>query len=246
MLKKLIKYGINLFWPHYCLQCNCSLDVEYKLCLCRECISKIKYNKPPFCKICGKSLVGLAKEYRDHCKACVEAAYNFERIYSACIYDGVIKDALHAFKYGKNINLGITLSNILLDFFSENMRHLEFDALVPIPLFSARQREREFNQSAILAKPIADKFSLPLELNNLIKTKQTRSQVTLSKDERLLNQKGVFKVKRPDVFCKKNVLVVDDIFTTGSTINEASLELKKCGANSIIGLTLIRGFNENT
>lgn len=240
MLQDIIKSALNILWPLYCQACKEKLNLDSKVHLCEDCFAKIKFNKLPFCKKCGRSLEAN-NSYSDYCRNCQKNEFNFERSYSACLYEGILKELLHEFKYNKNMQAGNILSAILLKFFEENFPEEKFDFIVPIPLFAAKEREREFNQAEILARPISKKFLITLSKGVLVKLRPTPSQTTLTKEKRFLSQKGVFKVRRPEVFYKKKLLVIDDIMTTGATMNEAAFTLKKNGASEVYGLTLIRG-----
>lgn len=240
MLQNIVKSALNILWPLYCQACKKRLEIDSKIHLCPDCLAKIRFNKLPFCKKCGRSLEGH-NSYSDYCHSCQKNEFNFERAYSACLYEGILKELLHEFKYNKNMQAGNTLSAILLKFFEENLFEKNFDFIVPIPLFAAKEREREFNQAEILARPISKKFLITLSKSILVKFKPTPSQTTLTKEKRFLSQKDVFKVLHPEAFYKKKLLIIDDIMTTGATINEAARTLKKSGAQDVYGLTLIRG-----
>ena len=114
------------------------------------------------------------------------------------------------------------------------------DFIIPVPLYSAKLRERGFNQSAELTVQISERFNIPISLNNLYRTRYTLSQTGLSRHERLLNVRAAFSVKN-NPFLKKRVLLIDDVFTTGATVNECSKTLLKAGAQTVRILTLARG-----
>lgn len=114
------------------------------------------------------------------------------------------------------------------------------DCVMPVPLHVSRLRHRGFNQSLILAHRVAESFGLTLSYDNLIRIRPTRPQVNLSGEERLRNVKGAFSLRRPGDVEDRCILIVDDVFTTGATMNECASVLKRAGARSVIALTLAR------
>jgi len=112
--------------------------------------------------------------------------------------------------------------------------------LVPVPLHPVRRREREFNQAAVLAKVITRKFKITFTEDNLLRTKHTSPQTELKRFERLNNLKGAFKLKNPERIRGKTILLFDDVFTTGSTLNECAFCLRRAGAAKVGVLTLAR------
>ena len=113
-----------------------------------------------------------------------------------------------------------------------------FDLVVPVPLSSTRLRERGYNQSQLLAQELVKSLGLPLEFNNVIRTRNTQFQARLSEKERWTNIEGAFKIKHPKKFDGKNVLIVDDLLTTGATASEIARILKESGAQKVGVLTL--------
>ncbi|MCB9772662.1 MAG: ComF family protein [Candidatus Omnitrophica bacterium] len=111
------------------------------------------------------------------------------------------------------------------------------DLIVPIPLFPTRQRERGYNQSQLLAEIIADELNIPLESKNLLRIRHTPNQARLSQKERWTNIEAAFKMKHPNTFRHKNILLVDDLYTTGATVSQAARILKTGGANQVYVLT---------
>lgn len=192
---------------------------------------------PPFCKKCGKSIF----DANGLCSECRRNSFYFKKAYSVCLYEGIIKDCIHKFKYGGNLKLASDLSKIMIDFANKYLEINTFDTVIPVPLSNTRQRQRQFNQADILAKSLARYFNFPLCSYNLIKTKNTSSQTGLPKTERVKNLKEAFKVKRADLIQNKNILLIDDVFTTGATVNECSKTLAEAGAKEVYVLTLSRG-----
>ncbi len=161
-------------------------------------------------------------------------------VYSACLYDGGLKELVHRFKYKGKTVLGGIFSKLMIDHIKENPEIADVDLITVVPLHKERLREREFNQSLLIANPIAKAHSLTL-LNALEKTRKTRYQNELMKSERLKNLEGAFRVSPKAEIKDKRILLIDDITTTGSTLGECAKTLLAGGAKSVICLTLARG-----
>jgi ComF family protein len=114
------------------------------------------------------------------------------------------------------------------------------DVAIPVPLHKKRLRQRGFNQSLLLAHGVSERFMIPLNYDNLIRSRYTRPQVELSGIERAENVRGAFNLLRPAEICEKKILLIDDVFTTGATMNECAKVLKDAGASTVTVLTLAR------
>ncbi|MBS4538152.1 ComF family protein [Clostridium sp. D2Q-11] len=155
-------------------------------------------------------------------------------------YEEVVKDIIFKYKYGKNPYLYKVLGNIILEAF-ESAEIENIDIIVPIPLSRKKKSNRGFNQSELLAKFLSESTKIPMDTKNLLKIKKTKSQSGLTKRARRENIKGAFQVKNSEVFIGKTVLIVDDIFTSGATYNEASKILIEAGAINTYLITIATG-----
>ena len=235
----LYKYALHLLYPLKCQICKAKLEVENTRHICIHCRRKIKINLPPFCLKCGKSRTqGLSDTT---CRECKENRYLFDRAWAVSIYEGVIKECLLLFKYRKKRRLLKLFSELACNFMERFIDYQPIDLISAVPLSKNKMRQREFNQSGLLAREIGGEFKKTVLNDNLIKIKDTPSQVTLSGAKRRLNLTGAFKAKEPRLFKDKNILLIDDVFTTGSTLNECSEVLKKAGAKKVYALALARG-----
>jgi ComF family protein len=237
VLKKILTGLVDIIYPPRCLICHEKLKIDslYKV-VCIQCWSKIKRNSPPFCRRCGRHLKDPSK---DICGLCQDKNYYFDRAFSACIYEGVLKELIHQFKYSDKEYLGNILSELLIDFIKQYNIPLEaFDFLIPVPLHKRKLREREFNQAEILAQSLACAFNLVLSKDALLRIRDTATQTELKENERLKNVEGCFMVN-PGVELKgKDILLIDDLLTTGATCSQAAYALKKAGCNQVIVMTL--------
>jgi len=217
-IKVIAKNFLNLLYPLHCMGCQTPLEAMNELHLCGRCIASINHNAmPPF-----------------------ELDDSRVKAYSACLYDGALKELVHLFKYkGKTVLAGI-FSKLMIDYIKENPEIADVDLVTVVPLHKERLREREFNQSLLIANPISKEYSLVLK-NALEKTRNTRYQNELLKSERLKNLKGAFSVSPRADIKDKNILLIDDIMTTGSTLGECAKTLLDGGARCVKCFTLARG-----
>jgi len=239
MLQRLIRGIINILFPETCASCKNKLDTQaIDKIICKPCLSKIEKNIPPFCLSCGRKLE--KKSFAKHiCFECIKKKLYFDRAFSPCVYDGIIKKLIHEFKYKQKHHLGEILGKFMIDFIHEYKLPIEcMDYIIPIPLHKTKLREREFNQAEILAKRIAYEFNKDMPLEILKRIKNTKTQTDLEPNKRFLNVKESFVVENSKKIENKNLLIVDDVFTTGATSSEAALVLKKAGANIVFVLTL--------
>lgn len=236
----LIKGLLDLIYPLTCQVCKIKLDFRNTTGLCEYCWKKIQKNLPPFCPKCGKSLLGPS-ELPLVCGECQKRKFYFHRAWSVCLYEGVVKECIHLFKYSRRLSLLRPFSQLMIEFVRDYLDHNRYNFLVPVPLHKVKLREREFNQSLLLAQSISRAFDLPLSTNNLRRTRTTPSQTQLNRNKRLTNIKGAFGVKDDSRLKDKCILLVDDVFTTGSTVSECSKVLLKAGAKRVEVLTLARG-----
>ncbi len=243
------KNFINLIYPLSCLICKVRLNPLSDKPLCEICWNKIEFNSPPFCRVCGKHLpappetneaTGPAKTQNLAfiCKDCQTFSYFFRTAHSVCIYDGIIKECIHLFKYKGKLSLVKPLGKLMIDFVHNFLDMKKIDLIIPVPLHSTKQRQRQFNQAQALAKSLSYAFSKRLQDKLFIKIKPGPAQVNLSRRERIKNVQGSFKIKNVRLLENKNILLVDDVLTTGATVNECARTLLEGGANRVDVFTL--------
>lgn len=153
------------------------------------------------------------------------------------IYGGILKKLILDFKYKKNFTAGYLLADLLMELIEEN--YIKADVICYIPMSKKSIKKRGFNQCKVIANNISKKIDIPVK-NYLIKCKDNGEQKKLSKDERIINVKGVFKVKKNCDLLNKNIILLDDVITTGATVDECEKILKKSGANKITILTIAK------
>ena len=227
------KFFLNLFFPKKCLGCG-TADVY----LCPDCFNKIEISLNNTCFFCGK-ITWQGKI----CIDCEKRNY-LDRIISAANYKNpLVRDLIKNFKYHYVKELAQPLSQFLIKSLAL-CGTLDFPhnaVVLPIPLYKTRHRTRGFNQAELLAQKIADYFNLPLETNILKRIISAEPQANIKDDEkRKANIKGVFDVN-PAAVRGINIILVDDVATTGATLIEAGKILKNNGADKIWALVVARG-----
>jgi competence protein ComFC len=239
MLRGLLKGLKDLIYPNCCLVCKNKISsTNQRQLICTNCWDKIEQNLPPFCASCGRHLTPEAIE-KNACPSCFRVNFYFDRAFSPCTYTGVVKKLIHEFKYSGKDYLGKPLGKLMHTFirnYQLPITHLDF--LVPIPLHKSRQREREFNQAEILSQEIAQQFNKQVLTDLLIRVKPTKTQTELTFQERCQNVEKSFSVTKPELIKDTNLLLIDDVLTTGATSNEAARCLKEAGAKKVLLLTL--------
>ncbi len=213
---KIGEFLLDLIFPPFCLVCEKNYSKEF---LCGNCQKKIKF-------------FNVAYQFKNP---------NFTLLAATSYQNQVISKLITILKYQKIKSAAKPLTRIVIEYLNRMklVSKISSYILVPIPLHHQKLRQRKFNQSEIIAKILAQKLNLNFSPEIMIRTKNTTAQVNLrEKEERVQNVKGCFKVKG-NVF-GKNILVFDDVFTTGATMKEAIKTLRKAGARKVIGLVVAK------
>lgn len=223
---------LGLFYPLHCEGCQKALFG--KTCLCPECWDRAKPLAALFCERCSYPLV---KEAR--CKNCADRQLHFVAGVSAFQYEGLVRQLLHRFKYGGDQSLKKVLGEFLaLALRDERLHGVTFEAVVPVPVYRLREREREFNQALLLAQEVACQLKRPLR-QVLSCTQATLSQARLDRNERIKNREGKFALKKNQPLLG-NYLLVDDVLTTGATLDACARVLLEAGASGVWAVTVAR------
>lgn len=231
-----ISYAV---FPPLCISCSDVLLTLEEKAFCRECRQNIHHITQSHCPICGITFPDSPSE--NHlCGSCLENTPSYDFARAALTYDGIILNAIHQFKYGRDLTRGAALAGLLADFDIPDMDWDTFDVILPVPLHIRRLRNRGFNQSMILARALEKKHGIRVDFSLLKRHKLTLTQTGLNKKEREENITGAFAIVHPERIEDQNIVLVDDVFTTGSTINECAKTLKKAGAGLVAVITLAR------
>jgi ComF family protein len=226
----------QFFLPPQCPCCEKFLE-EGQQGLCSNCLSEIRWIEPPFCSICG--IPFISKKVENHpCGACVTHRKYFTMARAWGAYEGSLQEAIHRWKYeGKTY-----LTPFFAEWMEEGLNRYwgphSLDLLIPAPLHPQRLRERGFNQALLLVKELSRRTGIPYRKTILQKKKPTIPQVNLSGTEREKGLRGAFQVIGKEELLGKSVLLVDDVYTTGATVNECSKVLLRGGAERVNVLTL--------
>lgn len=156
------------------------------------------------------------------------------------LYEPPLLELIHEFKYRKNRTLGLYLGKMMAETHYADLDFEAIDLLIPVPLHNQKLRQRTFNQALILAREVARRHGKPVNHSILKRTFNTPAQVTLRKEERKKNVKGAFSLLNPEEIKNKNILLLDDVYTTGGTVNECARLLIDNGAKNVYVLTLAR------
>jgi len=238
---------IELVYPPRCPICRSFLaqdtyDGLPASNVCLSCLAEFAALTPPFCTICSRPFDSGSGQCHI-CEACLRKQPFFDSIGAPYIYDGSLKTAIHLFKYEGRIDLAGFLGP-LLSSFARDWRPDENDSIVmPVPLHPRRLRERGFNQSKILAGYVASELDTKLDFLSLRRIKYTMPQTGLGKAERRKNVRGAFALKVPERVSGRTVILVDDVATTGNTLNECAKILLKAEAKQVLCLVLARTAN---
>ena len=236
-VRKLILAVLNAFWPLRCLSCRKGLPHDSSHPLCAACRDRVLSMPDPVCAVCGTHL----PDGGEHCRRCRKEDFAFSAVRSFGPYDGPLRDLIRRFKYGGKDRLARTLAGLLKSAWDSYPEIRSAEVLAYVPLHHAAERERGYNQSRLLAKELAELLpGMPLADGAVRKVRNTASQTRLTREERAENLSSAFAVEDAGPFKGKNVLIVDDVCTTGSTLNELAKTLRRAGARRVFGLTLAR------
>ncbi len=237
-MEGIIKGLIDLIFPPICAFCSNPLGEDDRAGVCPVCLGNIRFISPPICSKCG--LPFPMEMVEDHlCGQCQERQWHFGSARALGLYEGPIREAIHLLKYhGKSF-----LAKPLIGLLDKGYQFIDYglyDLLVPVPLHPKRLRERGFNQALILGRCIGRREGVSCMGSVLKKARWSSPQIDLSPKEREKNVKGCFSVAAPEAIRGKRILLIDDVMTTGSTVNECAGELLEAGAGEVDVFTLAR------
>lgn len=226
---KALRHVIDLIYPERCACCGKEGET-----LCNDCKGKINFVDPLLsCSLCGRFL-----GESNICGECIERERNYERGYFLFYYEGPVREAIHSLKFHGKRSLAYKLLNLGKD----RIEALKgsFDFLIPIPITKRRLKERGFNQSYLISLGISKLTGIPVLPNSLVKVRETEDQFALDHERRKSNVRNAFGIRKAKELKGKRILIVDDLFTTGYTVMEASRTLKRASPSSICVFALAR------
>lgn len=229
----------DVIFPPQCLGCNEIIHSFDGHIFCSDCSNKIHYVTGSICQICGTTFPDSPAE--NHlCGDCLEKKPYFFHARAVFSYEDMIVHAIHQFKYKSNISVGEIMASFMAFFSFPDIDFADYALMIPVPLHVKRLRERGFNQSLILARALGKQKNIPVDFSLLKRNKFTLTQTGSTKKERRQNIKGAFEVSDKKIIAGRNIILVDDVYTTGATVNECAKTLMKAGAGKVSVLTLAR------
>lgn len=228
----------TILFPDNCRICDRPLTRFSRIPVCSDCM------EPPepfaadfFCVCCRMPFInGAPLDAEGRCPLCRRGARGFDAVYCFGAYEGRLRELIHLLKYRRMAPLSDPLGSLLV---SAIPRDAVFDTVVPVPLHWRRRWDRGFNQSALLAEPVARRYGLRVIIA-LRRRRSTASQAGLTSSRRRANVAGAFEVRRKQAVEGRRILLVDDVLTTGATASACGMALKRAGAQSVTVLTLAR------
>jgi len=237
--KKIVSGFVDILFPPECPACGAVLITGEGHSFCSECLSTMNFITSPLCTSCGLPFTE-AGGANHLCEDCILSTPSFSMARALGKYEETLLDVIHLFKYHGKISVGETLGRMMARTSYDSLVIGDYSLIMPVPLHPKRLRERGFNQSLILARQISKIFSIPLDFITLRRKIRTEAQVNLSRQKRVDNVKGAFEVAGRNGIEDKKILLIDDVYTTGSTAKECSEILMQNGAEEVAVLTLAR------
>lgn len=233
---------VSVFFPAGCRICDALLTSAGPVPICEGCLASFAAPPEKKCEICGQTLAWMTVREGEPrvCHACQQKAYAFERARSYGIYDGTLVRAILLLKWERVEPLGAWFAERMAELVRSEGETLAADIVVPVPLHRDRERQRGYNQAALISKPLARKLRLPHKAVLLMRTRPRPDKQVLSFEERWESVRGAFATRSGSQVDNKRVLLVDDVMTTGATLDACARALLESGAKSVLGLTIAR------
>jgi len=236
--RRLARAGVELLFPDLCPWCRRPLGPGDDFLACAHCRAAIKRVEPPYCARCGVPLA--AGEMPVVCGRCLTEPPHFDRLRGVLVYQGPVAESVRQLKYGRRLAHGFALARILYLASDLGIRWHQYDAVLPVPLFPARFRHRWFNQAALLLTAMPGSHRLPIRPTWLRRVRETTPQASLNAAARSANVKGAFALEEGIKVAGLRLLLVDDVATTGATLDECARVCKKAGAATVDAVVLAR------
>jgi competence protein ComFC len=232
--------SLALLYPEVCQLCHAERATAREGFVGAKCWSHVRFIRPPFCGRCGLPFPGdLSTAFV--CTNCQELELHFSSARSAVVAKSVVLEAIHRFKYSRALWFENFLADLLVREAAPALRAQRWDFLVPVPLHPLKEREREFNQAALLARPLSRATGIPTGENLLRRVNPTATQTLLTREQRAVNMRSAFAVRPGADLAGRCLVLVDDVFTTGATTNACARALRDAGAAEVIVWTVARG-----
>ena len=237
-LKEFLEPFHSMFFPAHCAHCACRVEDGVDLCV--DCAQLIERIRDPRCEACSQPFDGVVSS-KFVCPNCRDAGFSFQYAVAVVRSHRTIRDLVHRLKYGREMWLARVLARIQREGFDDpRLADGAFDALVPVPLHPRKLRERQFNQAAVLAEHLSEFTGIPV-VECLSRARYTGTQTRLTRKGRRQNLRNAFSLLKNADVTGMDLLLVDDVLTTGSTLDACASILLEGGARSVRALTVARG-----
>lgn len=237
MIQQLFETAITFLFPAQCKVCEKNIGLESIPYLCNGCWDSLEIVTPPWCEICGiQNVDGV-------CDVCATAPPRYGKLRTVAFYDAILQRIIHLYKFEKRKSLAKHLSDMMVNHIPNDCNLKEYDYILPIPIHKNRLRERGFNQSTLIAQGISNEIGIDICTDAIVRSRNTSPQSSLTRDARQTNVVGAFGIKNRNLIKGKRILILDDVFTTGATVNEAVNMLWNEDPIEIDVLTLARTVN---
>ena len=211
--------------------------LPYGKIICPPCEPKLKTIKDPYCLKCGKP---LSNEGKSLCDRCSIAPHDFDECRSALLYDDTMRRSIYRFKYDGRKEYAVYFGQKMAEVLGEKIKTLHADAIIPVPMYKGKEKKRGFNQASLLARELSYHLNIPVYENIIIREKSTKIMRSLGARERENNLKKAFKMV-PNSVKLYDVIIVDDIYTTGSTADAVAKVMRESGVRRVFVASLSTG-----
>jgi competence protein ComFC len=239
-VKGWLNAGLGLIYPEFCQVCGKARAAPAESYVCSGCRAEVRFVQPPFCKRCGRPFEGdITTPFE--CANCQEMEWHFDSARSAVLARDPVLEVIRRYKYERAMWFEPFLAELLVDAARPALREQKPDLIVPVPLYPAKRREREFNQAERLADRLSAATQVPVHKRLLRRVLPTRTQTHLSRQERLANVRNAFALRKGQQLNGERIVLLDDVLTTGATTSACARVLAEGGAGQVCVWTVARG-----
>jgi len=232
----------SVVFPAGCRLCDAPLTHARRLPICETCLASFQPILPPICSVCGQVVPVAARssEAEAACRDCTQGKFSFQAARSFGVYEGALAHAIVLLKYERLEPLGTYFAMQLLQLVRADAHLMSADVIVPVPLHRQKHKDRGFNQVDLFAHPLARRLRLPYRPVLLMRSRPRPEKHLLSQEERWEAVRGAFVMRQGGRVDNLRVLLLDDVMTTGATLDACARALREAGARSVLGLTIAR------
>jgi ComF family protein len=241
--KSWLEAAVGFFYPEICQLCGAERATAAEGYVCGRCWSRpgaVRFIRPPYCERCGLPFEGQLTT-RFECSNCREMKLNFSQARAAVVASDLVLEVIHRYKYQRALWFEPFLAELLVRQAADPLRREGWDWIVPVPLYSVKQREREFNQAERLAARLSANTGIPVNRRLVCRVAPTRTQTLLNRAQRARNVRDAFAARPGVDLHGDRVVLVDDVLTTGATTSACAGALRDAGAGEVCVWTVARG-----